>query len=67
MQKSQKNEFYGKDGHVHSKTITKQMSSSIDSNLDEYKKIIFTKQNTITEVTDEDEASQIKQKQKSNK
>ena len=33
------------------------MSSSIDSNLDEYKKIIFTKQNTITEVTDEDEAS----------
>ena len=65
MEKSQKNDFYGKDGHVYSKTITKEMTSSIDHNLDEYKKIIFNKQETITQLPEEESALEVpKQREK---
>ena len=46
---NQKQQFYGKNGDKYSKTITKEMSSNIDSNLEEYKQKIFCKQPTIHE------------------
>ena len=44
---NRKNQFYGKDGHKYSKTVTQEMQSKIDGNLEEYKKMVFSKQPTI--------------------
>jgi hypothetical protein len=46
-EKNQKETFYGKDGHKYSKTITREMASQIDEDIDQYKSKIFAKQSTI--------------------
>lgn len=42
---------------MYSKTITKEMASSIDANIDDYKKKILSKQATIHEEIDEETIS----------
>jgi hypothetical protein len=49
----EKRQFYGKDGEVHSRTITKDMAVPIDANFEQYKQCIFKQQSTIREETEE--------------
>lgn len=56
-EKTQKENFYGKDGFKYSKTITKEMACNLDENIEEYKKKIFSKQPTIEELSEENTES----------